>query len=237
MSLPPWGVFRSHLPGRPEGGPASREEADVAPARSAPAGGWPAGVTSVLLCPLQELVEFYQKNSLKDCFKSLDTTLQFPFKEPERRAISKPAGRRPRAGGLRRQLCFLMGGRFGGTLDVPCSGHAEARPGNQREPLPLPWVPLLLAGLRTHLLAWKAGQGLLLYLGRRRHQEPEASSPVPCEPMFLYQWRGLVSIHSLLPEKGEPFRALFNSPFLCISHPPYLWTLYKILDIVCYEVK
>uniref|UniRef100_A0A8C4M1H1 Vav guanine nucleotide exchange factor 1 n=1 Tax=Equus asinus asinus TaxID=83772 RepID=A0A8C4M1H1_EQUAS len=42
---------------------------------------------------LVELVEFYQQNSLKDCFKSLDTTLQFPFKEPERRAISKPAGR------------------------------------------------------------------------------------------------------------------------------------------------
>ncbi|XP_023602627.1 proto-oncogene vav [Myotis lucifugus] len=39
---------------------------------------------------LAELVEFYQQNSLKDCFKSLDTTLQFPFKEPERRAISKP---------------------------------------------------------------------------------------------------------------------------------------------------
>ncbi|XP_040846680.1 proto-oncogene vav isoform X4 [Ochotona curzoniae] len=39
---------------------------------------------------LTELVEFYQKNSLKDCFKSLDTTLQFPFKEPERRAISRP---------------------------------------------------------------------------------------------------------------------------------------------------
>ncbi|KAL2764239.1 proto-oncogene vav isoform 2 [Daubentonia madagascariensis] len=39
---------------------------------------------------LTELVEFYQQNSLKDCFKSLDTTLQFPFKEPERRAISKP---------------------------------------------------------------------------------------------------------------------------------------------------
>nr|XP_021487502.1 proto-oncogene vav isoform X3 [Meriones unguiculatus] len=39
---------------------------------------------------LPELVEFYQQNSLKDCFKSLDTTLQFPYKEPERRAISKP---------------------------------------------------------------------------------------------------------------------------------------------------
>ncbi|XP_043442327.1 proto-oncogene vav isoform X5 [Prionailurus bengalensis] len=41
---------------------------------------------------LTELVEFYQQNSLKDCFKSLDTCLQFPFKEPERRAISKPPG-------------------------------------------------------------------------------------------------------------------------------------------------
>uniref|UniRef100_A0A8C5LK20 Vav 1 oncogene n=1 Tax=Jaculus jaculus TaxID=51337 RepID=A0A8C5LK20_JACJA len=41
---------------------------------------------------LPELVEFYQQNSLKDCFKSLDTTLQFPYKEPERRAISKPPG-------------------------------------------------------------------------------------------------------------------------------------------------
>nr|XP_034353699.1 proto-oncogene vav isoform X4 [Arvicanthis niloticus] len=42
---------------------------------------------------LLELVEFYQQNSLKDCFKSLDTTLQFPYKEPERRAINKaPAG-------------------------------------------------------------------------------------------------------------------------------------------------
>uniref|UniRef100_A0A4W2FIN4 Vav guanine nucleotide exchange factor 1 n=1 Tax=Bos indicus x Bos taurus TaxID=30522 RepID=A0A4W2FIN4_BOBOX len=40
---------------------------------------------------LTELVEFYQQNSLKDCFKSLDTTLQFPFKEPERRAINKPS--------------------------------------------------------------------------------------------------------------------------------------------------
>uniref|UniRef100_A0A4X2M243 Proto-oncogene vav n=1 Tax=Vombatus ursinus TaxID=29139 RepID=A0A4X2M243_VOMUR len=38
---------------------------------------------------LVELVEFYQQNSLKDCFKSLDTMLQFPFKEPERRAIAK----------------------------------------------------------------------------------------------------------------------------------------------------
>ncbi|KAM5238940.1 proto-oncogene vav isoform 5-T5 [Ctenodactylus gundi] len=39
---------------------------------------------------LLELVEFYQQNSLKDCFKSLDTTLQFPYKEPEKRAVNRP---------------------------------------------------------------------------------------------------------------------------------------------------
>ncbi|KAG2471456.1 proto-oncogene vav-like isoform X1 [Polypterus senegalus] len=38
---------------------------------------------------LVELVEFYQRNSLKECFKTLDTTLQFPFKDPERRAVAK----------------------------------------------------------------------------------------------------------------------------------------------------
>ncbi|XP_044878126.1 proto-oncogene vav-like isoform X4 [Mauremys mutica] len=41
---------------------------------------------------LIELVEFYQQNSLKDCFKTLDTTLQFPFKAPEQRAVSRPPG-------------------------------------------------------------------------------------------------------------------------------------------------
>ncbi|XP_072273846.1 proto-oncogene vav [Pyxicephalus adspersus] len=34
---------------------------------------------------LPELVGFYQHNSLRDCFKLLDTMLQFPFKEPERK--------------------------------------------------------------------------------------------------------------------------------------------------------
>ncbi|XP_030052729.1 proto-oncogene vav isoform X2 [Microcaecilia unicolor] len=38
---------------------------------------------------LIELVEFYEQNSLKDCFKSLDTTLRFPFKEPEKRMMLK----------------------------------------------------------------------------------------------------------------------------------------------------
>uniref|UniRef100_A0ACB8EMK1 Proto-oncoprotein vav n=1 Tax=Sphaerodactylus townsendi TaxID=933632 RepID=A0ACB8EMK1_9SAUR len=42
---------------------------------------------------LPELVEFYQQNSLKDCFKNLDTVLQFSFQEPESRTVSKPAGR------------------------------------------------------------------------------------------------------------------------------------------------
>lgn len=53
---------------------------------------WGNECSVVLFCFFspQELVEFYQQNSLKDCFKSLDTTLQFPYKEPERRAINKP---------------------------------------------------------------------------------------------------------------------------------------------------
>ncbi|PIO41040.1 hypothetical protein AB205_0046670 [Aquarana catesbeiana] len=39
----------------------------------------------------KELVGFYQHNSLKDCFKLLDTLLQFPFKEPERKETSRMA--------------------------------------------------------------------------------------------------------------------------------------------------
>ncbi|KAG5854202.1 proto-oncogene vav-like isoform X1 [Anguilla anguilla] len=39
---------------------------------------------------LIDLVEFYQKNTLKEYFKDLDTPLQFPFKEPEHSA-SPPA--------------------------------------------------------------------------------------------------------------------------------------------------
>ncbi|XP_068778751.1 proto-oncogene vav [Struthio camelus] len=41
---------------------------------------------------LVELVEFYQRNSLKDCFKALDTALLFPFKEPEHRVSPRPPG-------------------------------------------------------------------------------------------------------------------------------------------------
>uniref|UniRef100_A0A493TJG5 Vav guanine nucleotide exchange factor 1 n=1 Tax=Anas platyrhynchos platyrhynchos TaxID=8840 RepID=A0A493TJG5_ANAPP len=47
---------------------------------------------------LVELVEFYQRNSLKDCFKALDTALLVPFKEPESRAGPRE-GRWP-GGGL-----------------------------------------------------------------------------------------------------------------------------------------
>lgn len=95
MSSPSWSTVhaRSHLPGRPEG-------EDLAIPRSSPGcsrAGPLAGRTSFPLS-FQELVEFYQQNSLKDCFKSLDTTLQFPFKEPEKRAISKPPGRGLRLG-------------------------------------------------------------------------------------------------------------------------------------------
>ncbi|NWZ92737.1 VAV protein, partial [Nesospiza acunhae] len=35
---------------------------------------------------LVELVEFYRRNSLRDCFKGLDTTLALPYRDPERRA-------------------------------------------------------------------------------------------------------------------------------------------------------
>ncbi|XP_048378139.2 proto-oncogene vav-like [Stegostoma tigrinum] len=41
---------------------------------------------------LLELVELYQQNSLKECFKTMDTALQHPFKEPEKRTIPKFSG-------------------------------------------------------------------------------------------------------------------------------------------------
>ncbi|KAM3656218.1 proto-oncogene vav-like, partial [Ammospiza maritima maritima] len=42
---------------------------------------------------LVELVEFYGRHSLRDCFKGLDTTLALPYRDPE-----SPAGpREPRA--------------------------------------------------------------------------------------------------------------------------------------------
>lgn len=35
---------------------------------------------------LKELVEYYKHHSLKEGFRTLDTTLQFPYKEPEHSA-------------------------------------------------------------------------------------------------------------------------------------------------------
>ncbi|CAI5796242.1 proto-oncogene vav [Podarcis lilfordi] len=42
---------------------------------------------------LIELVQFYQENSLKDCFKTLDTVLQFSFKEPGNRTVPGASGK------------------------------------------------------------------------------------------------------------------------------------------------
>ncbi|XP_064416272.1 proto-oncogene vav [Latimeria chalumnae] len=42
---------------------------------------------------LIELVDFYQRNSLKECFKTLDTSLQYPFKEPEKKSVARSAER------------------------------------------------------------------------------------------------------------------------------------------------
>ena len=139
----------------------------MAPSKSAFL-GWPAGIASVLLPSVQELVEFYQQNSLKDCFKSLDTTLQFPFKEPERRAISKPAGRMPQAGDLQPWLLPIEEGKFGNTMGIASGGHAEVLSVNQQGPFLLLSVPLLLSGLHSHLLAWKVGRGNFFVFGKLR---------------------------------------------------------------------
>lgn len=44
---------------------------------------------------LQDLVEFYQTNTLKEYFKDLDTPLLFPFKEPEQGASPPAPGKIP----------------------------------------------------------------------------------------------------------------------------------------------
>lgn len=41
---------------------------------------------------LLDLVEFYQHNSLKECFKGMDTILQNPFKDPEKKMVPKLSG-------------------------------------------------------------------------------------------------------------------------------------------------
>lgn len=92
MSPPSWGTVQESLAREVRRGICCTQGVSCNPFQPWPLMGWPTGRASVPLS-LQELVEFYQQNSLKDCFKSLDTCLQFPFKEPERRAISKPPGR------------------------------------------------------------------------------------------------------------------------------------------------
>uniref|UniRef100_A0A8C9VS02 Osteoclast-stimulating factor 1 n=1 Tax=Scleropages formosus TaxID=113540 RepID=A0A8C9VS02_SCLFO len=39
---------------------------------------------------IMDLVQFYQRNSLRECFKGLDSPLQFPYKEPEQNHCSFP---------------------------------------------------------------------------------------------------------------------------------------------------
>lgn len=38
---------------------------------------------------LQELIEYYKHHSLREGFRSLDTTLQFPYREPENAAMHR----------------------------------------------------------------------------------------------------------------------------------------------------
>lgn len=60
-----------------------------------PGGGRaPESPSVVSVCPLQELVEYYQCHSLKESFKQLDTTLKFPYKSRER-ATSRASSRSP----------------------------------------------------------------------------------------------------------------------------------------------
>jgi hypothetical protein len=58
----------------------------------------------VSMCPLQELVEYYQCHSLKESFKQLDTTLKFPYKSREH-AASRASSRSP--GNACTQRCLL----------------------------------------------------------------------------------------------------------------------------------
>lgn len=52
------------------------------------------------LSSLKELVEYYKHHSLKEGFRTLDTTLQFPYKEPEH-----SAGQRANRAGNRCEYC------------------------------------------------------------------------------------------------------------------------------------
>ncbi|KAI1891434.1 hypothetical protein AGOR_G00143780 [Albula goreensis] len=64
-----------------------------------------------------ELIEYYKHHSLKEGFRSLDTTLQFPYKEPENAAMH----RANRHGGNTPLLCGLSFVTAGGYSFVPPS--------------------------------------------------------------------------------------------------------------------
>lgn len=54
----------------------------------------------VCVCVWQELVQYYQENSLRECFKDVDSRLQTPYKQPEQSAApvhsnSRSAGTTP----------------------------------------------------------------------------------------------------------------------------------------------
>uniref|UniRef100_A0A674GT41 Vav guanine nucleotide exchange factor 1 n=1 Tax=Taeniopygia guttata TaxID=59729 RepID=A0A674GT41_TAEGU len=55
---------------------------------------------------LVELVEFYQRNSLRDCFKALDTTLALPYRDPESRAGPREPGATRAFGSARARYAF-----------------------------------------------------------------------------------------------------------------------------------
>ncbi len=43
---------------------------------------------SACVCLMQELIEYYKHHSLREGFRTLDTTLQFAYREPENGANS-----------------------------------------------------------------------------------------------------------------------------------------------------
>ncbi|XP_075460559.1 proto-oncogene vav isoform X2 [Ascaphus truei] len=65
---------------------------------------------------LTDLVGYYQQNSLKDCFKLLDTTLAIPFKDPERTDTPRTDERMKYFGSVRARYDFCARDRTELTL-------------------------------------------------------------------------------------------------------------------------
>nr|XP_031363681.1 proto-oncogene vav-like [Lonchura striata domestica] len=55
---------------------------------------------------LLELVEFYRRNSLRDCFKALDTTLALPYRDPESREGPREPGATRAFGSAKARYAF-----------------------------------------------------------------------------------------------------------------------------------